>query len=578
MKIILHNKLAPGDIIVATGLLRDLHRRYPNQYLTDYRGTSPEVFNNNPYITPLDDADPEVTHYTMTYNFIHQSNQQRKHFLYGYIYDFNAKFNTDVKLTELKPDLYLSEEEKNNPIIKGNYWVVASGGKNDFTAKWWDPLNWQDVVNQLKDEVHFVQVGKHDHFHPLLTNTMDFRDKTTLRDLLRIIYHSQGVCCLITCFMHIAAAFNKPCVVIAGGREQWWWEAYTRKNRDLNLSTQIDNYTPPDDDMVDHTYLHTMGKLVCCKSFGCWKSLVEGENKKKCVDVKKGPSILQPKCMTLIKPDDVVKAVRHYINIGYAKKEIDVPKVEPKFEALKPPVTIMVLMFGHYVDLHKRVITSIVKNTKPEMYQLRIGLNAVCKETMTWLRDYFPKNKIKADLYYTKDNDNIKKYPMWRKMFYDPDNPVKTKWLIWLDDDSYVTEPDWLDRLSLTIAEDEPKGYVCYGRKYYLDVQGNQEHLVKSSQWYKGKELETYSKVNKVTKEISRRKKFTFANGGFLAIRCDVLRQLNWPDPKLLHCGGDSLLGEALRQNDYNIKNYTYGFAGNKSPRRGYSELPLGVK
>ena len=48
-KLLLVNRLAPGDILVMTNALRDLHKTYPGEYQTDVRTPCNEIFNNNPY-------------------------------------------------------------------------------------------------------------------------------------------------------------------------------------------------------------------------------------------------------------------------------------------------------------------------------------------------------------------------------------------------------------------------------------------------------------------------------------------------------------------------------------------------
>ena len=89
----------------------------------------------------------------------------------------------------------------------------------------------------------------------------------------------------MTLLMHLAAAVevaggmdngqwtmpkNRPCVVVAGGREPAQWEAYPH-----------------------HQYIHTNGALRCCDHGGCWKArtvpLGDGDGKDEagnlCVDV-----------------------------------------------------------------------------------------------------------------------------------------------------------------------------------------------------------------------------------------------------------------------------------------------------
>src|ERR1043165_9295016 len=59
-KLLLKCGYSAGDIVMLTAAVRDLHKRYPGRFLTDVRTPFPEVWENNPFITPLDEADPGV--------------------------------------------------------------------------------------------------------------------------------------------------------------------------------------------------------------------------------------------------------------------------------------------------------------------------------------------------------------------------------------------------------------------------------------------------------------------------------------------------------------------------------------
>src|SRR4030095_6610141 len=114
------------------------------------------------------------------------------------------------------------------------YWLVVAGGKFDFTIKWWHFRRWQAVVDHFRDKILFVQTGQKHHYHPALKSVLDLRGRSTLRELIRLVYHAQGVLCPVTLLMHLAAAVEckpggtaaRPCVVVAGGREPPTWEAY----------------------------------------------------------------------------------------------------------------------------------------------------------------------------------------------------------------------------------------------------------------------------------------------------------------------------------------------------------------
>jgi ADP-heptose:LPS heptosyltransferase len=263
-KWIFENWLSPGDIVVLTAAIRDLHRAYPGRFLTDVRTSCPALWENNPYLTPLKKEDAEVRSMVCHYPLIHRSNSAPNHFIHGFIEYLNEELGLRIRPTEFKGDIHLSGEEKERPgpveeslCEPCPYWIIAAGGKYDYTIKWWHRRRWQEVVDHFKGKLLFVQVGEKGHYHPPLKNVLDLRGKTTLRDLIRLVYHADGILCPVTLHMHLAAAVPLPpgrkrlrsCVVIAGGREPAHWEQYP-----------------------GHHFLHTIGALECCATGGCWKS------------------------------------------------------------------------------------------------------------------------------------------------------------------------------------------------------------------------------------------------------------------------------------------------------------------
>jgi hypothetical protein len=96
--------------------------------------------------------------------------------------------------------------------------------------------------------------------------------------------------------MHMAAAFDKPCVVIAGGREPPHWEMYP-----------------------GHQFLHTIGQIDCCRHHGCWKARVQptGDgDEERDGNLCRYPTSVggEPvaRCMAMIEPIDVCRAIERY--------------------------------------------------------------------------------------------------------------------------------------------------------------------------------------------------------------------------------------------------------------------------
>lgn len=296
-----------------TAAVRDLHKCYPHQFATDVRTPCPALWENNPYLTRLEDKDPEVKVVQCGYPLIHRSNQLPVHFLEGFVAFLNERLGLQIRLSAFKGDIHLARQEKRwiSQVheIAGEdlpFWIILAGGKTDYTIKWWDPARFQQVVNHFRGRIFFVQVGEQGHQHRPLEGVLDLRGRTDLRQLVRLMYHAQGVVCPVTLAMHLAAAVevkggkpkNRPCVVVAGGREPPHWEAYPH-----------------------HQFLHTNGALLCCDQGGCWKArtlpLGDGDPKDKpdhlCVDV-----VGQlPRCMDMISAADVTRRVELYFR-GHA--------------------------------------------------------------------------------------------------------------------------------------------------------------------------------------------------------------------------------------------------------------------
>jgi hypothetical protein len=240
---IFHLERSLCQTVMLTGGVRDLHLSFPGRFITDVRTPFPDLWENNPYLTPLEDDDPEVRHIACEYPLIHQSNHLPYHFIHAFRLFLSEQLEVCIQPHAFKGDIHLSDEEKEwlsqvdeiTGMYGTRYWIIVSGGKTDFTAKWWDPARCQQVVDHFKDRILFVQCGaeSNDHRHPHLKNVIDLVGKTDLRQIIRLMYHAEGVVCPVTMFMHLAAAVetkpgrpcNRPCVVVAGGREPSQWEA-----------------------------------------------------------------------------------------------------------------------------------------------------------------------------------------------------------------------------------------------------------------------------------------------------------------------------------------------------------------
>lgn len=311
-KLILKNGFALGDVVLMTAAVRDLHLCYPGQFQTDVRTHFPDVWEFNPHLTHLEERDPDVQVIQCQYPLIDFSNSRPYHVIHGYIDFLNRTLGLDIKPTAFHGDIHLSEDERNwasqvheltgSPIP---FWIVSAGGKYDITIKWWSTAYFQSVVDHFKNQIAFVQIGEFGHHHPKLRGAIDLRGQTSVRELIRLVHHAQGVLSPVTALMHLAAAVetkpgfpkNRPCVVVAGGREPPHWESYPH-----------------------HQFIHSVGALPCCAEGGCWKSrtypLLDGDRRDTkanlCVDVVES----LPRCMMMITPEEVIRRITMYYSGG----------------------------------------------------------------------------------------------------------------------------------------------------------------------------------------------------------------------------------------------------------------------
>jgi hypothetical protein len=138
---------------------------------------------------------------------------------------------------------------------------------------------------------------------------------------------------------------------------------------------------------------------------------------------------------------------------------------------------------------------------------------------------------------------------------------------MWFDDDSYIDDHTrfWPD-LMATLLEQQPDQAGQIWRMSKLDEQ---RQWLQQQYWYGCR--------------ASTTDRFVFCTGGFWLARRSMLQRLNYPFPELRHCGGDTLLSEAVRCSGGKIVSFDTGVRINadsagrhsKAARRGYSERPF---
>lgn len=618
---------APGDVVVMTAMVRDLKLLMGDDVDICVKTSGKDLWRHNPYI----DHHPAGSweEFSLCYRRgIVQQKRETIHFLNEFHFNFKSKTGIHVPLTLPRPDLHLSDTERDVSPINGRYWVFLSGGKSDFTIKAWDQRAWTQTVELLGGYgIPMVQIGGTDkgHWHPQIPGTIDLVGQTNLRDMMRLIHHADGVICGVTCAMHMAAALEKPCVVIAGGREAWWWEAYVRENRGL---------IHPDLVRVPHRFLHTIGQLPCCAYYGCWKNKVVDLHGDKllCVMPVVRPGQAVAKCMDMITPTHVVDAVMSYYTdstlppIREAKAIqlpppvtrksitfVDLDNIQANDTVVTPPVitvnpqvslegrhttpprvirpgavddvfehptiggkfTVFVLMYGgpEFTSMHQKCVDGIISTMPAGRMDLRIGSNQLCRESLAYVDGLVQSGTVSK---HYRHQTNDKKYPVMREMFWDASHPITTKWLLWFDDDSIADRNRmWPYLLSQRITSTYDTGARMVGDLRIWELKTGQREMYMSRPWYKRRPFRDRS-----GRPAPNGNKIAFAAGGFWALEVEAMRAAGIPDELLGHNGGDYTIGEQLWQAGFTVASWNSQkqFIRTSSvPRRGVSETHFGM-
>jgi hypothetical protein len=272
-------------------------------------------------------------------------------------------FNLPIKQGPIKPDLYLTDGEKEDRWIDGRYWLINTGGPKGykFSSKLWHYESWQKVIDSMP-LITFVQIGskefgdkplKGENVINLLGKTED--PVTGIRDLMKLFYHCDGSLGGVSMQMHMAAAFDKACVVVAGSREPVSFERYnhhvylTQQGtlRCKNDCSNCFNFKTDESEKKKRKKCSVRSKdeagdyyhnFKMCEEYdpieqtkiqiqACWRTSLGG-----CYNQRNGI----PLCLDLIQPIDVVKGIESYYDNGALNHSIKQAVLVKTWDEEKP--------------------------------------------------------------------------------------------------------------------------------------------------------------------------------------------------------------------------------------------------
>ncbi|KKM26880.1 hypothetical protein LCGC14_1580340, partial [marine sediment metagenome] len=340
-RIVFHNRQAIGDILMFTCAIRDFKKAFP-EVQVQVDSTVGHIWDHNPNINreswpllidpmmfdewgekPSDgkklelnkqavleavQQDKPVKLYIGPGKATNASNRSDNHFANAYRTSMENVLGVTIPQGPIRADIYMTEEEYNRPpIIEGPYWLITAGEKGDWTCKTFAFEKWREVIKAMP-MMTFVQIGEKEkgkkHKHPDLNfpNVINYIGKTEdrhtgIRDLFNLFNYCEGSMGLVSFQMHLAAAFNKPCITIAGAREPVWFTRYPGQQ-----------------------YLATDGCLPCTvtkkdEPTSCWFCDI-----KRCPHQSEYEGQKVPLCADLFTSDDVLFAIKRYYKGGRLKE------------------------------------------------------------------------------------------------------------------------------------------------------------------------------------------------------------------------------------------------------------------
>jgi hypothetical protein len=307
--LILVNGQGAGDQVLLTAAVRDIHHTHPGKFRTAVQCWGRELFENNPYLTPIDKMVKPRT--IRCEGFM--ASDDASHLIYQVDRNLSRQLDVHMETKRCGGDIHLSLAERQSPHPFGGepYWLAWFGGHYGFTTKIWSPRNAQAVVDHFRGRLRFVQVGAKGHFHPKIEGA-DYRvGDTPMRKMVLLMYHADGGIGPVSFGMHLAAAVpvsprpgmpsRRPFVVLVGGRE----------------APQVFQYP-------NHTAISSIGRMRCCQSGACWKNNSQGGMSRP-VDCEQTvadvPNLSLARCMVEdVTPGRVIEAIEMYLDAAEQAK------------------------------------------------------------------------------------------------------------------------------------------------------------------------------------------------------------------------------------------------------------------
>ena len=196
--------------------------------------------------------------------------------------------------------------------------------------------------------------------------------------------------------------------------------------------------------------------------------------------------------------------------------------------------------YGDYPALAEKLLNSL--KITAHVQDIRLGLNAVSKQVHDYVESWAVQQMPAYPIYLYEDKygGNLGKYPLMRQMFKDRKLADK---VMWFDDDSFLAavSVDWWDTV-LALSQK----YTQVGALHSILQKRRQYEVIMKQPWFTGKSVNVHHR-------------YKFSTGGWWVADAEFLTKWDYPFVALHHNGGDSILGELIRQQGGSLGEFPQG-------------------
>lgn len=225
-------------------------------------------------------------------------------------------------------------------------------------------------------------------------------------------------------------------------------------------------------------------------------------------------------------------------------------------------ICVCVLFYGaedKHFNLAQRVLNGPMRELAQRNIEFRFGCNAVGAKTTSFLLQQISECFHRTVLFHS--HENIMKYPMMRRMFYEPQ--IRAPITMWFDHDSYLEPEDggvdnWLDRVVQQV-----NGCNLLGSVERAGLDADQLQWAAQQPWFDP----TYNKTY-----------LSYVIGGWWAIKTDLIYKFDFPPINFQQKHGDRILGAAFKHQRIPFCHFRYGVKVNVNESGVESAAPRTIE